>query len=116
MSERVGVGKAKELVFTGKIIDAAEALRIGLLDAVFSESEFMDKVLDIGFQIAGNAPIAIRLEKELIHQHSSIMPPETMVQWISDEANALFQCVSTEDQKEGIQAFLEKRKPEFRNR
>lgn len=105
----VGSGKAKELVLTGQRIPAAEAYRIGLVDEVFPSESLLEEALRMAGKIAANAPLAVRYAKLQIN-HS--------LQINSDMATAvetgLFGlCFATQDQKEGMGAFLEKRKPAF---
>ena len=111
LAGRVGRPRAKELVFTGEIITAEKALEIGLLNGVFPSEEFWQGILNIAGRIAAVAPIAVRLEKALINRSW----PEDCRQGI-EEADALRRCVETEDQKEGVRAFLEKRQAVFQNR
>ncbi|HOV37798.1 MAG TPA: enoyl-CoA hydratase-related protein [Spirochaetales bacterium] len=111
LAGRVGRPRAKELVFTGEIITAEKALEIGLLNGVFPAEEFWERICDVAGRIAAVAPIAVRLEKALINRSCQ----EDHRRGI-EEAEALGQCVETEDQKEGVRAFLEKRQAVFRNR
>jgi len=111
LPRHIGVPRAKELLFTGKIITAGEASEIGLGNMVFPEDQFMDKVLDVAEQIAKNAPIANRLSKKMLNRYQS-----DIQSLIHEESLALSFCVFSEDQKEGIDAFLTKREPVFKNR
>ncbi len=73
LARRVGVAKAKELCMTGDAVGAAEALRIGLVDAVFPGSELMAKVRAVAERIAANGPLAVAEVKRLVHLGQSIL-------------------------------------------
>ncbi|SEF94148.1 enoyl-CoA hydratase [Caloramator fervidus] len=109
----VGLAKAKELIFTGEIIDANEALRIGLVNKIVKKEELMEAALKLARKIASNAPIAVMLAKSSINKGYQ-MDIDTAVMY---ETEVFSQCFSTEDQKDAMIAFLEKRKVEkFKNR
>ena len=108
----VGTATAAELIFTGDVIDAAEALRIGLVSRVLPPEELMPATLELARKIASGPPIAIRLAKRAIYRNAesdlrSALEFETFAQ------NA---CFDTEDAREGIRAFVDKRTPVFRGR
>ncbi len=103
----VGTGMAKELVFSARNIKAPEALRIGLVNAVYPQEGFMDQVMKLANRIAGNAPIAVQAAKRAMTEGISLPIAEAVV----CEEKAFGSCFETEDQKEGMGAFLEKRKP-----
>jgi enoyl-CoA hydratase/carnithine racemase len=105
----VGKSVAKEMVFTGKIIDANTAERLGLVNAVVPPDQLRSVVRELAKQIADKPPVSIKLVKELIN---SSLETSLKVGEIS-EAEAFSIAVSTEDFKEGVAAFLEKRKPKF---
>ncbi len=112
LTKIVGSGVAKEMIYTGKIIDAAEALRIGLVNEVTPVEELMNRVNEIAAKIALNAPLAVRYSKEAVNKAI-----DSDIDTASGYENRLFgRCFTTEDQKEGMQAFLEKRKPIFKNK
>jgi enoyl-CoA hydratase len=108
----VGEGMAKELIFSGKIIDAQEALRIGLVNRVVEPEQLMDEVKNLANTIAQQAPVAVKLCKVAIGRgmQSDI---DTGLYY---ESEVFGQCFSTEDQKEGMTAFVEKRDKSFKNR
>jgi enoyl-CoA hydratase len=106
----VGKNKAKELIFTGSVIDANEALRIGLVNIVVKHEELMDAAKKLAEKIKSNAPIAVKLSKELINRDVDLNHA------LSLEADAFTLCFSTEDMKEGMNAFVEKRKPRFKGK
>jgi enoyl-CoA hydratase len=105
LTRRVGVGKAKELCLTGDVIDAAEAHRIGLCEAVFPPEELLAKAIEAGQRIAGNGPLAVGEAKRLIQIGGSV-PLDAGVEL---ERVAFAGLFATEDQKEGMAAFLGKR-------
>lgn len=108
----IGLGKAKELIYTGAIINADEAFRLGLVNYVVSPEELMNKCLEIANQIALKAPIAVSLSKEAIN-----IGIESDIDSGIETENELFaECFGTEDQKIGMKSFLEKSKPEFKNK
>ncbi len=102
----VGPGRAKEMVFGARNIKAEEAYRIGLVNAVFPAEELMPAVQKLAAKIAGNAPIAVRAAKKAMNEGASL----PIAQAVVCEEKAFGSCFATEDQKEGMGAFLEKRK------
>jgi enoyl-CoA hydratase len=108
----VGKGIAKELIFTGKLIDAKTAERIGLVNVVVPSDELMSTVEELTKVIMSKPPIAIRLAKELIN--SSIETDQGT--GLVHEAEAFGILSSTEDYREGVSAFIEKRKPEYKGK
>ena len=109
----VGMGRAKEIIYTASNIKADEAYRIGLVNAVYPQAELLDAAKKLAGKIARNAPIAVRLSKKAINDGLQV----DMDQAIVIEENAFGDCFATEDQKEGMSAFLEKRKEKnFQNK
>jgi enoyl-CoA hydratase len=110
LARRVGVAKAKQLCMSGEMIDAAEALRIGLADAVWPHEELMAKVRELANLIAANGPLAVAEAKRLIHLGQSA----PLDQALALEQRSFGLLFGTDDQREGMAAFLEKRKPTFK--
>ena len=107
----VGQGMAKELIYTGKVIAADEALRIGLVGSVVEPEELEGAVDALLAAILKNAPIAVRYAKACINGNYDLSADES----IALENHYFAKCFTTEDQKEGMVAFLEKRKATFKN-
>lgn len=105
----VGTGVASELLFTGDIIDSNEAFRIGLVNRVYPLETLMEEALKLANRIAGRAPAAVQLSKCAI-QRGMNMDLDSAQAY---EAEVFGLTCSTQDQKEGCSAFLEKRKPVF---
>lgn len=108
----VGPAKAAELLFTGDIIDAAEALRIGLVSEVTPHAELLPKARALAARIAVNPPLALRYMKEGLRR-GTYGDPRDLGGWAIETIRAL---MKTEDHKEGVASFLEKREPVFRGR
>lgn len=106
----VGKGKAMELILTGNIITAETAGSIGLVDQVVPQESLMDEALAMARKIAGNGPVAIAYAKKAIQQGTELSDMDAAILL---EADYFGKCFSTSDQKEGMAAFLEKRKPQF---
>lgn len=110
LSRLVGPAKAKELIYTGNIIKADEALGIGLVNSVSEPEELMGAAMEMANKISSNAQLAVRYSKQSINRSF-----ETDVETAMEiERNLFGLCFSTEDQKEGMKAFGEKRKPDFK--
>ncbi|HVV88261.1 MAG TPA: enoyl-CoA hydratase-related protein, partial [Kofleriaceae bacterium] len=109
LPRRVGVAKAKELCFTGDVIGAAEALRIGLADQVVPAAELMTRVRELAARIAANGPLAVAEAKRLIHAGQS-MPLDAALALEQRSFGLLF---ASADQKEGMTAFVGKRPAAF---
>ncbi len=108
----VGKGKAKELILTGRMITAQEAYQMGIVNRVFPQASLMEETKKAALQLAANGPVGVRLAKMLV---------DTGFNMDLAEACTLESCAfglgfSTEDQKEGMTAFLEKRKPNFKGK
>jgi len=108
----VGVGRAKELIFTGDIIDAREAERIGLLNKVFPAKELMAKTMEIAKKVCSKGPLALKLAKMSIN-----MGMEAGLNiGLGYERLARTLVHGSEDRVEGMRAFIEKRKADFKGR
>lgn len=108
LARLIGPGKAKEMVYGGRNIKADEAYRVGLVNAVYPQEELMAAAKKLASGIAKNAPIAVRNCKKAINDGLEV----DMDQAIVVEEKLFGDCFETEDQKEGMAAFLEKRKVE----
>lgn len=104
----VGVGKAKEMIYTATNIRSDEAYRIGLVNAVYQPEELMEVAIKMALKIAKNAPIAVRASKKAINDGLQVDMDTAIVV----EEKLFGSCFESEDQKEGMTAFLEKRKVE----
>ena len=102
-----GLGIAKELIFTGRLVPADEALRIGLVNGV--HDPVLDKAREIATLLAGKSPIALRVMKELANRALGGTHDDNL----AAEADAFGELFSTADAKEGLTAFVEKRDPTF---
>lgn len=110
LARRVGVAKCKELCMTGDQIHAAEALRIGLADAVWPAAELMTKVRELAGRIAANGPLAVAEVKRLVHEGQST----SLEHSLKLEQRSFGLLFGTADQREGMAAFVEKRSPNFK--
>ncbi|HXW69312.1 MAG TPA: enoyl-CoA hydratase-related protein [Dissulfurispiraceae bacterium] len=104
----IGVGKAKEIIMMGKIINAVEALALGLVSRVAKDGELFEKAEEDAGIMAGKSQPAIRRIKNLIDARLGVD------KGLDFEAGLFSECFDTDDYKEGIKAFLEKRKPAFK--
>jgi enoyl-CoA hydratase len=107
-----GVGFAKELILTGRTVDADEALRRGLVEAVFGPDELMEKTLERARQIASKSPLALAAAKEAVNRAFQGEHADNLEQ----EAESFGDLFGSEDAKEGLAAFVERREPTFRGR
>jgi enoyl-CoA hydratase len=108
----VGKGIGKELVLSGRMLDADEAVRIGLANRVIPHDELMEEAMALARKIAENGQLAVRSCKELVNHAMDV----DLDSGLEKETGAFGACFSTEDQKEGMEAFQGKRKPEFKKR
>lgn len=111
LARRVGLGRARELVFTGEMIGADEALRIGLVNRVLPKTELLPAAQQLAATIAGKAPLAVAAAKRAMRVgYDQALGAASALETI--EFAGLFGSL---DQKEGMSAFVQKRKPEFKN-
>ncbi len=108
----VGLGNAFKLLYTGDLIDAAEALRIGLVDEVVPAAELMTRARALAEKIATKSPVALSLMKEAVR--ASMRAP--LDEGLRQEITLFGLAFSSEDKREGVAAFLGKRTPEFTGR
>jgi len=108
----VGIGWAKELIFTGDIIDAREAYRMGLVNRVVPLHKLEEEVELLAEKILKKGPIALRLAKEAIHAAMEL----PLEEGLKREIELFTQACGTEDKNEGAQAFFEKRAPKFKGK
>lgn len=108
----VGPGWAKHLVMTGQSIDAETALKIGLVTQVVPKADLMDEAKKLAYSLAGKSPLALKAAKSCLNYGQNVDLPSGLAHEIKSWA-LLF---SSEDQKEGMKAFLERRKPVFKGK
>jgi len=112
LTRLVGEGKAMELILTGDIIDAQTAFQIGLVNMVVPAADLEGKTMELASRIADKSPVALRMAKEAVKTASR----SNLDEGLRREVDLFALCFSSEDKDEGVNAFLEKRKPEFKGR
>ena len=112
LARAVGPALAKDLILTGRSVDAAEALRIGLVSAVYPAAELMERVLETGASLAKKSAVALSAAKDATNRALQ----GDLAAGLSYEAILFAALFATEDQKEGMRAFAEKREPIFKGR
>ena len=112
LTRLIGEGRAMEIMLTGDMIDAETALKFGLVNYVYSSAELEAKTMELAEKIATKAPIALQLCKEAVKFASR----SNLDEGLRREVDLFAICFSTEDKQEGVSAFLEKRKPNFKGK
>ena len=108
----VGMGHAMRLILSGDMVPADEAKAIGLVEMVVPGAELREKTLELAARIAGMSPLTLRVAKEALRGSERLAIEEGILY----ERDLFCLCFSTEDKKEGVEAFLQKRKPEWKGR
>ncbi|MFH1151485.1 MAG: enoyl-CoA hydratase-related protein [Actinomycetota bacterium] len=112
LTKVVGLGRAKDIVLTGRIVEASEALMMGLVTRVVPVESLMDEAMDLAERLAAKAPIAMAYAKEMVNVAAEASIPLGSAL----EAAACAITFGTEDVQEGVRSFLENRKPEFKGK
>lgn len=112
LTNLVGEGRSMEMILTGDMIDAATAEKIGLINHVYPADQLETETMKLAQKIAEKAPIALQLSKEAVKFASR----SNLDEGLRREIDLFAICFSTEDKKEGVAAFLEKRKPVFKGK
>ncbi|HZB44517.1 MAG TPA: enoyl-CoA hydratase-related protein, partial [Pyrinomonadaceae bacterium] len=112
LTRLVGEGKAMELILTGDMIDAQAAYNLGLVNMVVPAPDLEGKTMELAGRIASKSPVALRMAKEAVKTASRA----NLDEGLRREVDLFAICFSSEDKDEGVRAFLEKRKPEFKGR
>lgn len=112
LTRAVGKALAMEMILNNRTLTAEEALQLGLVNRVVPLERFLDEALALAEEIAGRAPLAVRLAKEAINNAFET----SLTDGLADERRAFYLLFASEDQKEGMAAFIEKRKPAWKGR
>ncbi|MEJ2711501.1 MAG: enoyl-CoA hydratase-related protein [Anaerolineales bacterium] len=110
LTRAVGKAIAMEMVLNNRTLTAEEAQRFGLVNRVVPVERYLDDALDLAAQVAARAPLAIRLAKEAVNQAFESF----LAEGVADERRSFYMLFSSQDQQEGMSAFLEKRKPAWK--
>lgn len=108
----IGKGRAKELILTGKMISVQEAFQMGMVNRIFPLASLMDETKKVAAQIAGNGAMGVRLAKMVVNTGFNM----DLAEACALETYAFGIGFATEDRKEGMTAFIEKRKPDYKGR
>ena len=112
LARATGLGFAKELILTGRTVEAEEARRRGLVDALFFPEELMERTLEVARSLAAKSPLVLAAAKRM----TNLALQGDLDGNLEREATAFAELFASEDQKEGMRAFLEKREPRFTGR
>jgi enoyl-CoA hydratase len=108
----IGISRAKELIFSGRVIGGPEAVEMGLALRCYPVSTLLEEAVEFGKNLAEKAPISISMAKKYIHESAF----KALDDVLKNETDAILSCMETEDWQEGIDAFAEKRKPLYRGK
>lgn len=112
LTRLVGEGKAMQMILTGEMIDAQEAHRLGLVNEVYPAAELEAKTMELANRIAAKSPVALAMAKTAVKNAARM----NLREGLDQEIDLFALCFASEDKEEGVRAFLEKRKPEFKGR
>lgn len=112
LTHAVGKALAMEMVLNNRMLTAQEALHHGLVNRVVPVDSYLDEALKLADEIASRAPLAVRAAKKMINAAYD----SSLTDGLAEEKQAFYNLFNTEDQKEGMQAFVEKRRPEWKGR
>src|SRR5215475_418082 len=112
LARLAGEGKAMELILTGELIDAAEAKALGIVNDVVPLAQLRDRVMSMAAKLAEKSPIALRMAKEAVKAASRM----NLKEGLERETDLFCLTFTSEDKAEGIRAFFEKRKPDYKGR
>ncbi|MBM3153351.1 MAG: enoyl-CoA hydratase [Chloroflexi bacterium] len=112
LAHAIGKALAMEMVLNNRTLTAQEALHFGLVNRVTPVERFLDEALAMAAELAGRAPLAVRLGKEMVNKAYELPLNEAL----EAERRSFYMLFATQDQKEGMKAFIEKRKPEWKGR
>lgn len=112
LTRAVGKAKAMEMVLTGDMIDAEEAYRLGLVNKVVPVEIYLSEAVKLAQRVADKSPVSVRLAKESVNKAHDMHLQEALY----FERKNFYMCFASDDQKEGMAAFVEKRAPEFKGK
>jgi enoyl-CoA hydratase len=112
LTRAIGKFKAMEMILNGRFMSAQEAFEAGLVTRVVSKEQYLDEALKLAHEIARRPPIALKMAKEAVLKADEM----SLSEGLEYERKLFYALFATEDQKEGMKAFIEKRKPEFKGR
>jgi enoyl-CoA hydratase len=110
LARLIGASRAREMIFSGQMIDAAEAMRLGIVNRICAPDQLMSDVMDTAMEIAQKGRVALRAAKQAINNGLNV----DLGSGLAQEIDAFALCLASSDAKEGTSAFLAKRKPEFK--
>ena len=112
LTRAVGKAIAMEMILNNRTLSAQEAYQFGLVNRVVPVSEYLDEALKLADEIASRAPLAVRAAKKMINQSYE----RTLSDGLAEEKQTFYNLFASEDQKEGMKAFIEKRKPDWKGK
>jgi enoyl-CoA hydratase len=112
LTRAVGKALAMEMILNNRTLSAQEAYQFGLVNRVVPVEGYLDEALKLADEIASRAPLAIRAAKKMINEAYE----RTLSEGLAEEKQAFYNLFASEDQKEGMKAFIEKRKPEWKGK
>ena len=112
LTRAVGKALAMEMVLNNRMLTAAEAAQFGLVNRVVPVERFLEEALALAGEVAGRAPLAVRLGKETVNKAFEL----SLTEGLEAERRAFYMLFATEDQKEGMKAFIEKARPNWKGK
>lgn len=112
LTHAVGKAITMEVILNNRTLTAQEALQFGMVNRVVPVSDYLDEAINLADEIASRAPVAVRISKKLINTSYD----SSLTNGLAEEKQAFYELFNTEDQKEGMQAFIEKRTPQWKGK